>query len=196
MSQANPAYPFLVVNGGSPVSVSGTGTTIKYFPQNSYIPVGQTSSTTAIGYLNAPNQVLNGQQFVVKAGGNFEVGAGGTCPSVLIGLYPVSYSGITPTIGSTAILSYSSTLQNLTGTNYPWALSAKFAGDTGSGLVQQIKGSIVVDGANTNLVAGLVTGLSGINFNNAIPFGFVVGVTFSVSEAGNAASMYQFFMDW
>jgi hypothetical protein len=191
----NPASNFFLVNGNNGVSVGGLGTGIMYFPANAIVNLnGLTTSNLA--YLPIPQNMLNGQQFTVKAGGNFEVGAGGTCPAVTIGLYPVTYVGTTPTIGSTAIISYQSTLQNNDSVFYPWAINVEFSGDTATGLVQQCNGSMMVDGTNTNLTAGLVTGLSGINFSNPVPFGFIVGAQFSVSEAGNLANLYQFALDY
>jgi hypothetical protein len=53
---------------------------------------------------------------------------------------------------------------------------------------------ILIDGTagSTSGSVGLVTGLTGINFSNPVPYGLVVGVTFSVSDASAAANMYQF----
>jgi hypothetical protein len=72
----------------------------------------------------------------------------------------------------------------------------EFSGDTATGLVHQCNGSIMVDGTSTNLTAGLVSGLSGINFSNPVPFGFIPGVQFSVSEAANLANLYNFELDY
>ncbi len=184
-----------------PSTVKPSTTAITYFPPALNTSIGV--SSTAVGYVACPgNNQANGQRLYVKATGNFEVGSGGTCPSVTIGLYPVTLlqpsslgnSSASPvgSIGATAIISYPSTLQNLTGTLYPWALSAEFAGDAGSGLVQQVDGWIAVDGTVTTLTQRIVTGLSGINFANPLPFGFAVGITYSVAEPGNSANMYQF----
>lgn len=181
----------LLINGASGVTVGGTGTAIKYFPTVPGASIGVNS--TSNGYLRVPgNNAANGQRLSVRAGGNFEVGAGGTCPTVTLALYPVTFVGTVGTIGATAIVSYASTLQNLTGTNYPFALNAELCGDSGSGLVQILSGQILVDGTNTAATPGLVTGLTAINFANSIPFGVVMAVTFSVSESGNSATLFQF----
>ena len=187
----------LLINGASGVTVGGTGVGIKYFPTVPGASIGVNSPNN--GYLLVPaNNVVNGQRTAVRATGNFAVGdITGACPTVTIGLYPVTFVGNVASVGATAILSAVSTLQANINALYPWALIADLAGDSGSGLVQQLSGAIVIDGVNTNLTAGLVTGLSKINFGalpqgQTAPFGLVVGVTFSISEAGNTATMYQF----
>ena len=189
----------LLINGASGITVGGTGVGIKYFPTVPGASIGVASTNN--GYLLVPaNNVVNGQRMSVRATGNFAVGdITGACPTVTIGLYPVTFTGglSTASIGATAIISQVSALQANINALYPWALSVDLAGDSGSGLVQQLSGAIVIDGVNTNLTAGLVTGLSKINFGalpqgQTAPFGLVIGVTFSISEAGNTATMYQF----
>jgi hypothetical protein len=121
-------------------------------------------------------------------------------------LYPVTFTGSaqinsnpsalaltsTATIGSTPIISATfAGASDLTG-YYPWALTCDLEGDSTSGLVQVLSGSIVIDGTGTSATIGLVSGLTGINFASTAPYGVVLGVTFSVSDPGALANMYQF----
>ena len=176
---------------------------IKYFPFVPGSSIGVNSSNN--GYLLIPaGNIVNGQRLSIRATGNFAVGdLTGPCPTVTIGLYPVTFTGglSTASIGSTAIVSAVSTTQANINAVYPWALIVDMAGDSASGLVQTLSGAIVIDGVNTSATAGLTTGLTKINFapgttlpasGQVAPFGLVVGVTFSVSEAGNTATLYQF----
>jgi hypothetical protein len=193
----------LQVNGAQGVTVGGTGTSQKFFPFIPGASIGVNSSQN--GYLLIPaGNIVNGQRLSVRATGNFAVGdLTGPCPSVTIGLYPVTFTGglSTASIGSTAVISAVSTLQANINALYPWALIVDMAGDTGSGLVQTLSGAIVIDGVNTSATAGLTTGLTKINFapgttlpasGQVAPFGLVVGITFSVSDQGNTATMFQF----
>src|SRR5271156_4184182 len=112
----------LLANGVTPSTVSGGGTTIKYFPQLPGVSIGVPA--TKNGYVMWPgNNAANGQNLSITATGNFEVGAGGTCPAVTIGLYPVTFLGSVGTPVSTPIVSYASTLQANVGAFYPWALT-------------------------------------------------------------------------
>jgi len=162
------------------------------------------SSTSAAGQLPVPGgNRLNGQQFGIKATGNFEVGSGGACPNVLIELVANTGTITSPTYtviaGSGQI-----TAQNLTGTFYDWSIDATVNGSTGSGTLQG-KYVIVADGtvvkSNTALdhtLSGLVWGPTATNVStpNGLGtdpvFGLLVRVTFSVSESGNSANMYEF----
>jgi len=195
----------LLINGAGGITVGGTGITTKYFPAVPGASIGVASVNN--GYLLVPaNNAVNGQRLAIRATGNFAVGdITGACPTVTIGLYPVTFTGglSTASINSTAILSAVVTAQTNINALYPWALTADLAGDSGSGLVQVLSGAVVADGVNTSATAGLVTGLTKINFapgaslpssGQVAPFGLVVGVTFSISEAGNTATMYQFDM--
>lgn len=186
----------LAINGNFPVSVSGIGTSVKYFPA----PVGTVPpSLSAVagqnGIIVVPgNNQANGQLFRVRGCGNYTLSGDATSPLVVLGLYPVTFSSSTipqPTIVTTAVVSQNITPGNQ-GSEYPWAFDVELAGDSTSGLVQLLDGFIEVDGVAGTVTQGLVSGLTGINFNNQFPFGFVVGITWSVGGAGNAANMYQF----
>jgi hypothetical protein len=198
----------LLINGQNPVTVGGTGTTTKFFPAVPGSGIGVTS--TKNGFLFVPdNNEANAQRLNVTASGNFTIGSGATTsPAVTIGLYPVTFTGSaqinsnpsalgltsTASIGATPILSATfAGASDLTGF-YPWALTCDLQGDSSSGLVQLLSGSIVIDGTGTASTIGLVSGLSGINFATVAPYGVVVGVTFSVSDPGALANMYQFIM--
>lgn len=199
----------LLINGASPVTVGGTGATQKIFP---YVPgpsIGVAANSSSpfygVGVLAVPgNNELNGQNMLVSACGNFEVGAGGACPNVTFKLLAATSlanlsAGTYTTLGTSGAI----TAQNLDNVFYPWSLEFYINGDTGSGIVQGtgeflIDGTYVGNGSNAGAqgVLGTTGGwsqLSGINFSGATPaFYLAVGVTFSVSESGNSANMYQF----
>ena len=196
------------VSGTYPSTVGGTGVTAKYFPAPSgQINIAGTapSSTSAAGELSVPGRnILNGQQFTIKATGNFEVGSGGACPNVLIELVANTGTISSPTytvLASTGEI----TAQNLTGTFYDWAIEASVNGSTQSGLLQGSYRAIV-DGTVVNstpkaldhTLTGLVFGPTAAqaqssNQSQTDPvFGLLVRVTFSVSEAGNSANLFEF----
>lgn len=185
------------VNGSTPSTVGGTGVGIKYFPNlpGASIGVNNTtpSSTSANGQMTVPgSNRLNGQYFTVNAAGNFEVGAGGTCPTVTIALYANKGTVTSPSY-TTLATTTAITAQNLTGTFYPWYLQVSLQGDSGSGIVQG-KFNYQVD-ATASVSNTLTNNLSGINFATEPPFGLVIGITFSVSETGNSANLYQFSLE-
>jgi hypothetical protein len=200
----------LLINGLNPVTVGGTGTAIKYFP---YLPGASIGvASTKSGFLMIPgNAEANAQRMEVRAVGNFSIGnnAPAASPAVTLALYPVTFpdqiasiansnanqqnTASTAVIGATAIVSQTfAAASDKVGTAQPWSLSAVLAGDSLSGLVQLVGGDIVMDGTAGTVTAGLVSGLSGINFSNVVPFALVIGVTFSVSDAAASANMYQF----
>lgn len=197
-----------LINGINPVTVGGTGITIKYFPAAPGASIGVASLKNGILFV-PDNGEANGQRITIKAGGNYLIGvdAPSASPSCTIGLYPVTFANATAVansnpastlastavIGATAIVSQTQTL-NIVGAA-PWALQVDLLGDSTSGLVQLCSGSIVMDGTAGTVTAGLVSGLSGINFSSVAPYGLVVGVTFSVSDAQASANMYQFYLE-
>jgi hypothetical protein len=198
----------LLINGANPVNVGGTGTTLKIFP---YVPGASIGvASTKNGYLYVPgNGEANAQRMSVRANGNFTIGGDTSSPNFTLGLYAATFVGNVATLVATPIFSQTFTGSGeggATGTYYPWSLTADIVGDglvaqqgqasqanfIGSGLVQLVSGSSCIDGTFASATAGLVTGLTSINFNAAIPFGLAVGVTFSQSGSGNSANMYQF----
>jgi len=197
----------LLINGANSISVGGSGTAIKYFP---FVP-GSSIGVSSLknGYVWIPgNNESNGQRLGVRASGYFQIGGPIPSPVVTLALYPVTLSTAFPnmgqpqnalassaTVGSTAIVSGSTTGssgEQAFGTNYPWALDAQIVADGSSGLAQLLSGQVILDGNNTPASAGLISGLSGLVMSNPVPFGLVVGVTFSVSNTANSASMLQF----
>ena len=182
------------ISGAFPTVVGGTGTAAKYFPAPSG-QIGVTgvtpSSTSSAGQLGVPgNNRVNGQIFEVNSAGYFEVGVGGACPSVTIDIQAnTAAPGVAPsyhTLATTGAI----TTQNLDGVFYPWYLTLELEGDSSSGLLQgRYRGAVNDVLINDTIVASL---LSGLNFASEPVFGLVARVTFSVSEAGNSASMNQF----
>jgi hypothetical protein len=181
------------ISGAFPSTVGGVGSTAKYFPAPSG-QIGVTgstpSATSAAGQLLVPgNNRLNAQIFEVYAAGNFEVGSGGACPSVTIDIQANTGTVASPSYHTLAT-SGAITTQNLDGVFYPWYFKLELEGDSASGLLQ----GRYVGAVNDVLIASTIIGstLSGLNFATEPVFGLVARVTFSVSEAGNSANMYQF----
>ena len=190
------------VSGQYPSTIGGTGIGRKFFPapSNQIGVVGVApSATSSAGQLNIEGRnILNGYPFAIKAAGNFEVGSGGACPNVLIEVV-ANTAGLGATPSFTTLMSSGTiTAQNLTGTWYDWFFEGKVVGTTQSGTLTGVYTG-VVDG---NLVRDNVLidhNLSGLVFGSSSPatstdpvFGLLVCVTFSVSETGNSANLYQF----
>ncbi len=195
------------INGSNPVTVGGTGITAKYFPQpSSNFTAGAAttpSATSAVGQLavHTDNQ-FNGQQFSILATGNFAVGPGGACPSFKIELVANTGTVASPTytvIASTGNVSAQTNLNVF----YPWQIEAVLNGDTQSGTISGYQISVVDN--TVSAPAALTNVLSGLNFFSGISsstapvsgiglpvFGVVVRATFSVSEPGNIANMFEF----
>ncbi len=182
------------VNGANPSTVGGTGTTAKYFvaPSANFTSGVSTTpnSTNATGQLNldGDNQA-NGQLITVTAAGDFEVGNGGACPSVTIDIQANTGTLTSPTY-TTIATTGAITTQSNTNLLYPWFLQAKFIGTTGAGIIAGTQNGSVDNTAVA--VSALSSTLSGLNFASFPVFGLVARVTFSVSESGNKANLYQF----
>jgi hypothetical protein len=195
------------VNGLNPVAVGGTGTTVKYFPRlmsaSAYPLLGTApstpSSTNPAGMLVIPAQnELNGQNFVVTAVGNYLLGASAGSETVTIALYAVTGSLASPTYTAICSTGAVTPTPNVDGIQHSWMLKASLYGDTLSGIMggsysafdngvlqnSTPKQSVVVSGLDFN-VGNVSLGVGAVA-------GLVVGVTFSVSNASNAAKMYQF----
>lgn len=182
--------------GGQPNSansfpqVGGVNTTIKYFaqptlPLNAFV-------------LPIPGEfILEGQQFVVRAGGWVYVA--GSSPTVALTL-GVGGPLLTSSATTVGVLSAASLV---TSNYYPFAITATFQGDSNSGIVQgsfntTLNGVFTASAATTNL-----TGIKfGTAFNPAnpgasvsAPFSLIVGVTFGVSNAANLAQLDQFSLE-
>ena len=200
------------VNGLNPSTVGGTGTTAKYFPYPSgnftsgVSPTPGPTATSGYGQLAVHGTGMqNGQIMTVNAAGDFEVGSGGACPSVTIDIVANTGTLISPTwtiLGTTGAI----TAQTNTNLFYPWFLTLKLNGTSAAGVLNGTQ-SGSVDNTNAPAAGPLTNVLSGLNFNptqfknsvsglpNAPVFGLAVRVTFSVSEPGNSANLYQFSID-
>jgi hypothetical protein len=184
-----------LVNGLTATTVGGTGTSVKYFPNipGSSIGVANTtpSSSSARGQLSVPgNSALNGQDFEVVVIGAVNTDSAIACPTVTVALYAntgtvasPSYTAIATTGGITGA--------SLSLNDEPFAIRARLSGDSASGIVGGFY-TAMYNGVLVNSTQKATTLLSSINFANDVPFGLVVGVTFSVSGANNLATLYQF----
>lgn len=180
-----------LVNGLNPSVVGGTGTTVKYFPAllgGFNVQSTAPSATSAAGQLGVPgNNVLNGQLFNVKAVGNFIAGSSAGSETVTVSLY--ANTGTVTSPSYTAIASTGAFAPPVDGVEHSFAINAELYGDTLSGIVG---GDYIayVDGLKQNSTPKDGVALTGINMGASLPFGLVVGVTFSVSNASNAAKLY------
>jgi len=182
-----------LVNGLNPSTVGGTGTTVKYFPRlfgGFDVQSTAPSASSAVGQLVVPgNSTLNGQWFNALVGGNIQSGVADSSVTVEVALYAQtsatlsspSYTKLATTVALTAPLA---------SPYYSFALKVSLFGDSKSGVVRGSQYAIL--GANNVTTASLTNNLSGINFASAVPFGMVVGVTFTNTDAGNNANLYQF----
>ncbi len=182
-----------LVNGLNPVTVGGTGTTAKYFPRlfgGFDVQSANPSASTNAGMLVVPgNNSLNAQWFNVLVGGNILSGVADSSVTVKVSLY-ASTAAASAAPAYTEIASTGALTAPLEGTYYGFALKVSLFGDSKSGVVRGSQYAIL--GANNVTTASLTNNLSSINFAGATPFGLVVGVTFTTSDAGNAANLYQF----
>ncbi len=190
MAQVNTNY---AVNGASPSTVGGTGVGIKYFPNvpGPSIGVANTtpSSSSAKGQLNVPgNNTLNGQRFTINVTGNISIDPTISCPAVTIALYANTGTVLSPSYTAIA------TTGAVTAGNFDnedFGLQAVLFGTTASGVVQGTQSAMFNASLANSTPKALQANLSGINFGAQIPFGLVVGVTFSVS-GNNTANLYEF----
>jgi hypothetical protein len=111
----------------------------------------------------------------------------------------VNSSDITPGVGRVKILSTPIVSQQevnnqfLTGAVATWIIGFDLMGDNQSGLVQLVSGFISSNNGSFGTVnPGLVSALSNINFSAPIPFGLVIGIQFSVSDASASGSLWTF----
>jgi hypothetical protein len=185
-----------LVNGANPSTVGGTGTAIKYFPNNPGPSIGVSnttpSATSAAGQLPVPGaNKLNGQQFRVYATGALSVAPGISCPNITIALY-----ANTGTVASPTYTAIATTGAVAAGNfdNESWKIEALLNGDTLSGVLQG-QYSAIFNNVLVNSTPKVITALSGLNYATDPVFGLVVGVTFSVSAAANSAFMYQFVLE-
>lgn len=182
-----------LVNGLNPSTVGGTGTTVKYFPRlfgGFDVQSTAPSASSAVGQLVVPgNSTLNGQWFNALVGGNIQSGVADSSVTVEVALYAQT-SATLSSPSYTKLATTGALTAPLASTYYSFALKVSLFGDSKSGVVRGSQYAIL--GANNVTTASLTNNLSGINFASAVPFGMVVGVTFTNTDAGNNANLYQF----
>lgn len=192
-------------SGQFPAAVGGTGITVKYFPRILGPSIGVApvtpSATSPVGMLVVPGQnVLNGQNFIVRAVGTFGNDSGDPSGTVKVALYAVTGTLAVPVY--TQLSTIATTVPLVPGVGN-WMIVTSLYGDSSSGLVggnyTPFVNGVLGTAATTTSV------LTGINFNTGnpgfggvggvgagTPFGLVIGVTFGTSDATNKASLTQF----
>jgi hypothetical protein len=189
------------LNGSNPSQISTSGTAVQYFPfLTNVFGAANLNASSKNGYLYVPdgtsgrNFATNGQIINVAAGGDVTIGSDVTSPTITLGLYisknPLAAS---PTISALATVAYS-TAGEFSNAGTPFSLTAVLQGTTASGLLRGTY-SFQVDNQAAN--TGAITGVTGINFSSQVPFGLLIGVTFSVAASAppNSANLYQFGME-
>jgi hypothetical protein len=145
--------------------------------------------------LNVPGSGrLEGQQFIVRAGGRLFVH--GTSPTVNFAIY--NGSSLTP--GSdTAITTLASAQSLTTNATYPWAIELEMQGDSTSGILQVMSSEIVcngVSGTPTNTDQTSVNFQAGATSGTTEPaLSLVVGVDFTVADSTDYAVLDQFSLE-
>ncbi len=185
------------VNGLFPSIVGGTGVgaPVKYFPRLLGASIGvqsvAPSAASAAGQLVVPgNYELNGQWFDVLAAGYILAGNSDSSTNVEVALYAQTSTTLTsPTYYK--IATTGAVAMPYSNTYYSWGLKVQLIGETLSGVVRGLQKS-VVGSATWSSEATLTANLSSVNFGSATPFGLVVGVTFTQSDAKNSAGLLQF----
>ena len=190
----------LLINGAAGVTVGGTGATIKYFPAVPGASIGVANNNYGWLFVPGTNRA-NGQSLRVIASGVATLDAAGS-PSATFTLAaaknltskynPNAQPSAAPAVSLTAIAAPVHAASGLLG-SFPWSFEANLNADSTSGILQG-RFTSVIDGVveNDNTATTLVTG---VDMSQPTPLGFVFGVTFSVSEAGNSATMYQFSLE-
>lgn len=192
MSQVIANY---AANGNFPITVGGTGTQVKYFPNipGPSIGVSNTtpSATNSKGMLPIPgNGRVNGQLLTVDVVGSIFTDPTLACPTITVKLYAVTGTQTNP-IYSSLVTTPGLTTTSLAFIDEPFRITASISADTNSGVLQGT-GSAVYNNVVVTATAALGTTLTGINMSADVPFGLVVGVTFSLSGANNLATLTQF----
>ncbi len=196
-------------NGAFPSTVGGTGTSVKYFGRNAAFAAGATwtspavpSSSNASGLMVVPTDLkLNGQLLeVVAAGAFFPSSAITSSETVTVGVYAVTGTIASPTY--TLLGDSTAFAPGVDGIWYNYSFDILLQGNNDSGIVGGVYSAVVNNTVTRNNVA-LSNSLTGISFGqsgvvNGVqggvggPFGLVVGVTFSQSDANNKAKLYEF----
>jgi hypothetical protein len=195
----------LLLNGNTPVTVGGTGTTAKFFPPAPGPSIGVNS--TKVGYIfPQTNNASNNQKLHVIACGNLTPDPTIACPTFRVELVATKDYLIASPVYSSIADSTAEAPGEISGdatATQPWSIDSWLQVDGTSGVMQgysfiQVGGELDVvpaSGAglsNTFLTSGNM--LNGPEPGSA-PFALAVRVTFGSSAAGNSASMYQFALE-
>lgn len=188
------------------IQVSGAGTTAKIFPvPNSVVPAGGTSQP-AVVLLTPGSYRLEGEPFLIKAGG--VVYTHGTSPTLAVALYYVNnttYNSSAFQLAQTTPASWTlahttaTPATPTTGTIVDWAMTATMQGDSQSGV---LAGNVTYTIGNTAATTPaavtntltLNTGIAGGMYIEP-PAVFGVGLTFGVSDALNVGQMNYFYIE-
>jgi hypothetical protein len=183
---ANP-FASAGVNYANPSTIGGTGSGVKIFPA--------LISTTTAAILQLLEQ-QQGQIVTLNAAGNLHLH--GTSPTIA----PTLLKGNSLTYSSGNVISVLTSAQLFasTGATYPWALQIKLQGDTSSGVVQVVSTTFACNGTASSSFTN--TSLTGVSFggtsagdgflNPEVGVTLSLGLNFGVSDAANAANLYQF----
>ena len=201
------------VNGAFPSTVGGTGTAIKYFGRNAAFAAGATwtspatpSSTSAAGALIVPGDLkLNGQLMDISVAGSFKPSSAITSSETV----SIVLQAVTGTLAApvyTTIASSGAFAPGVDGIFYNFSFDVELQGNNDSGIVggfytmtvnngssgNPTKNNVALDNSLTGIVFGNLTNANAQPSSLGGPFGLVVGVTFSQSDAANSAKLYEF----
>lgn len=179
------------INYAFPSKIGGTGTGVKVFPDLIIATNGAALPMRAS---------MQGQIFTFNAAGTVHLH--GTSPTLIPTLL---YSLTTPVLTGATTVSALTTAQLFasTGADYPWALTIKMQGDSTSNIIQVISASWTCNSVtSTTFTNTAITGVAwtgttsdGNQFAPTLPI-FSFGLNIGVSDAANAASMYQYNLEY
>lgn len=194
----------LLLNGNTPVTVGGTGTTAKFFPAVPGPSINVASPN--IGYIHCPAaNAANNQRLHVIAGGNVTVDPTIACPTFRVELVATKDVTASPVVYVSIADSTAEQPGEISGDAFatqPWSIDTWLQVDGTLGVMQGY--SFIMVGGELDVVPTVGAGLSntfvGVNMQNGVkpgsaPFALAVRVTFGTSAAGNTASMYQFALE-
>ena len=182
----------LLVNGASPVTVGGSGTTAKYIPNVPGASIGVAS--TAVGYLKVPgSNRMNGQQMTCFVTGSYTLDpTDASSPTVTLELVgtknPTAASPTYTILASGGAVATS----GVGAASESFSFQVTLFGDNASG---QVNGNqrVIQNGSLANSTPKVLTNnLTGVDFSSDVPYALAFRVTFSVTGAANSASVYQF----
>lgn len=177
------------INYAFPSVIGGTGSGVKIFP-DLIVPTNAAAWKLPV--------TAQAQIFTLIFAGTVKLH--GTSPTLIPTLqYNLGTPSLTSTNNTATVSALTSAqLFSSTGASYPWAAQFYLQGDSTSGVIQVISASWSANGTtstsftNTSITGVTWTGVSsdGNVFAPALPQ-FCFGLNFGVSDAANAASMYQ-----